>query len=84
MYSQSIEDIAMHKLKLRKVGTSVGLILPKELLETLHLVEGDQVFADTNKDGLQLTPYDPEFEAAMDAFDRTRKKYRNALHQLAK
>lgn len=74
----------MHTLKLRKVGGSVGLILPKELLETLHLSEGDQVFADTNQNGLQLTPYDPEFEAAMNAFGRTRKKYRNALHQLAK
>jgi len=74
----------MYALKLRKVGGSVGLILPKELLEKFHLSEGDQVFADTNQNGLQLTPYDPDFEAAMTAFGRTRKKYRNALHQLAK
>jgi len=74
----------MHALKLRKVGGSVGFILPKELLEALHLAEGDQLFADTNQYGLQLTPYNPDFEAAMKAFDRTRKKYRNALHQLAK
>ena len=74
----------MHTLKLRKIGSSVGIILPKEMLETLHLSEGDQIFADATKDGLQLTPYDPDFEAAMEAFGRTRKKYRNALHQLAK
>ena len=74
----------MRTLKLRKIGSSVGVILPKEMLEALHLSEGDQVFADTTQDGLQLTPYDPEFEAAMEAFGRTRKKYRNALHQLAK
>ena len=74
----------MHSLKLRKIGSSVGVILPKEMLEILHLSEGDQVFADVTPDGLQLTPYDPEFEAAMQAFSRTRKKYRNALRQLAK
>jgi len=74
----------MHALKLRKVGGSIGVILPKELLEVLRVEEGDQVFADINQGGLQLTPYDPDFEATMKAFSRTRKKYRNALHQLAK
>ncbi len=74
----------MHSLKLQKIGSSVGVILPKEILEALHLSEGDQVFADTTPDGLQLTPYDPDFEATMQAFSRTRKKYRNALCQLAK
>ena len=74
----------MHALKLRKIGNSVGVIFPKELLETLHLSEGDQMFANANQNSLQLTPYDPEFEAAMQAFESTRKKYRNALHQLAK
>ena len=33
----------MHALKLRKIGSSVGVILPKELLDMLHLAEGDQV-----------------------------------------
>jgi hypothetical protein len=35
-------------------------------------------------DGARLTPYDPKFEASMEAFGRTRRKYRNALHALAK
>ena len=74
----------MHALKLRKIGSSVGVILPKELLEVLHLTEGDQVYAGINKEGLQMTPLDPDFEATMQAFEKTRKKFRNALHQLAK
>jgi putative addiction module antidote len=74
----------MHTLKLRKIGSSVGVILPKELLETLHLQEGDSVFADAGKDELRITPYDPDFDAAMEAFARTRRKYRNALRELAK
>ena len=74
----------MHTLKLRKIGSSVGVILPKELLETLRLQEGDQVFADAGQDTLRITPYDPEFDAAMKAFEKTRRKYRNALRELGK
>jgi len=74
----------MATLKLRKVGSSVGVIIPKEILDALHLAEGDQMFASTNNNGLHLTPYDPDFDAAIDAFSRTRRKYRNALRKLAK
>ena len=74
----------MQAIKLRKIGSSVGVILPKDMLDKLHLAEGDKVFVDTTQNGLHLTPYDPEFESAMQAFGRTRKKYRNALRQLAK
>ena len=78
------EDFIMATLKLRKVGSSVGVIIPKDMLDTLHLSEGDKVYARTNSDGVHLTPYDPDFDEAMDAFSRTRRKYRNALRKLAK
>ena len=39
----------MHPLKLRKIGSSVGVILPKELLERLNLREGDKLYADENR-----------------------------------
>ena len=74
----------MATLKLRKVGSSVGIIIPKDVLDSLHLAEGDEVYARTNKEGVYLTPYDPDFDAAMEAFSRTRRKYRNALRKLAK
>jgi len=74
----------MQALKLRKIGSSVGVILPKEVLDQLHLQEGDELTLSTSRDGLHLSPYDPHFEAAMQAFGRTRRKYRNALHELAK
>ena len=78
------EDFIMATLKLRKVGSSVGVIIPKDMLDTLHLAEGDQIYARANGDGIHLTPYDPDFDAAMEAFGRTRRKYRNALRKLAK
>lgn len=74
----------MAVLKLTKIGNSEGVIIPKEMLESLHLKAGDQVYATMGPDGVQLTPYDPDFDDAMKAFDRTRRKYRNAFRKLAK
>ena len=36
------------------------------------------------EDGVLLTPYDPQFQNAMAAYERTASKYRNALRELAK
>jgi putative addiction module antidote len=74
----------MHALKTRKIGNSLGVILPKEVLDRFHIAEGDTVFATITPEGVHLTPYDPDFESAMKAFARTRRKYRNALRDLAK
>ncbi|HSN70123.1 MAG TPA: AbrB/MazE/SpoVT family DNA-binding domain-containing protein [Steroidobacteraceae bacterium] len=70
--------------KIRKIGNSLGLILPKEAVEQLHVGDGDTVHLVPDEDGLRLTPYDPDFDAAMEAFDKTRRRYRNALRALAK
>jgi len=73
----------MTALKVRRIGNSVGVILPKDVLSRLHVSSGDTVIATDTPDGVQLTPYDPDFKDAMAAFERTRKKYRNALRELA-
>lgn len=74
----------MSALKARKIGNSIGVILPKEILEQFHIQEGDTVYVSSTPDGVRLTPYDPDFEVAMKAFERTRRKYRNSLRELAK
>jgi putative addiction module antidote len=71
-------------VKLRKIGNSLGLILPKDVAEHLHVGEGDTLHVITDADGARLTAFDPDFDRAMTAFDRTRRKYRNALRALAK
>ena len=72
------------KIKVRKIGNSLGLILPKEVAEQLRVAEDDSVHYVVDRDGLHLTPFDPDFDAAMEAFGQTRRKYRNALRALAK
>lgn len=71
-------------LKVRKIGNSLGVILPKEVAEQLHLREDDTLHVIVDAEGARLTPFDPQFDKAMEAFERTRRKYRNALRELAK
>jgi putative addiction module antidote len=74
----------MHTLKIRRIGNSLGTTFPKEIIQKLNVDEGDSVFVTETTNGVEITPFDPEFEAAMQAFATTRKNYRNALRELAK
>jgi putative addiction module antidote len=70
--------------KLRKIGNSHGVVLPKELLERHGFAEGDTIYVIETADGIKLTPYDSNLGDAMKIFEEGRKRYRNALHELAK
>lgn len=72
------------KLEVRKVGNSYGVILPRQILDKLNVKEGDSLTLAENELGVTLTSYDPDFEIAMDAFERFAGKYKNALRELAK
>lgn len=75
----------MHKTtRLRKIGSSLGAILPKEILDELSVGNGDEMLVIRTDQGIMLTPYDPDFEEAMAIFDRGRKKFRNALRELSR
>ncbi|WP_414578465.1 AbrB/MazE/SpoVT family DNA-binding domain-containing protein [Anabaena sp. CCY 9402-a] len=70
--------------KVRKVGNSLGITLPKEILQKLRVKEGDSLFITETPDGVHVTTYDPDFEKAMAAYRKVSTKYRNALRDLAK
>jgi putative addiction module antidote len=71
-------------LKLIQIGNSVGVILPKEFLSRVNLEKGDTVYLTQTPDGVQLTPYSPDFEQQMSAARKLMKKRRNVLRELAK
>jgi putative addiction module antidote len=72
-------------LQIRKIGNSIGFILPKEMAARLNLKEGDKLFPiEQPGGGLILTPHDPDFEKAMEVARRGMKRYHNALAELAK
>ena len=74
----------MSALKLTQIGNSVGVILPKEILARLRLEKGDVLYLTDSPDGMRLTPYDPTFEAQIDAARSIMKKRRAVLRELAK
>ena len=72
------------EVKVRKVGNSLGLVLPKEALAHLNVNEGDSLTLTEAQDGVRLTAADPEFGATMAVFESLNRRYRNALRELAK
>ncbi len=75
----------MFKLKIRRVGNSLGVTLPAETARAMKVKEGDPVYLTEGPDGsFRITPYDPEFAAAMDAAESFMARYRNALRELAR
>lgn len=74
----------MLKVKVTGIGTSVGVVLPKEALARLKVDKGDSLYLTEAQDGYRLTPYDPEFEKVMTSAKKMSRRYRNALRELAK
>jgi putative addiction module antidote len=75
----------MLDLKVRKVGNSLGFVLPREAASRMKVHEGDTVFlTETADGGYKITPYDPDFEVKMKKAEEIMSRYRNTLRALAK
>lgn len=75
----------MVKLKVRRVGNSLGVTLPAETARALRVQEGDHIFLTEGPGGsFRITPYDPEFSDAMKTAESFMARYRNALRELAR
>jgi antitoxin MazE len=73
------------KIEIKKIGNSDGLILPKELMQRLDLKRGQELHVtELAGGGLQLLPYDPDFEKTMQIADEVMDEYRDTLAVLAK
>jgi putative addiction module antidote len=75
------------ELKLRKVGNSVGVVLPKEAMAKLNVREGDSVCLTDAPDGsLRVTPVTEgrdRFAEQMRTAEAVIRRYRNTLRELA-
>ena len=75
----------MVELKVRKFGNSLGVVLPKDVINRLQTGDGEKLFLIEAAEGdYRLTPYDPAFEKAMAKAEEVMSRYRNALRALAK
>jgi putative addiction module antidote len=71
------------KLKITAIGNSAGVILPKELLARLRVDKGDALHAIELKDGIKLTPFDPQLAAQMEVAEKVMRDDRAVLRKLA-
>lgn len=72
-----------NKLKVTTVGNSVGIVLPKEILERLRVEKGDTLYAMETPNGIELTPYDEKFAEAMTVAEKVMREDRDVLRKLA-
>jgi putative addiction module antidote len=74
----------MLKLKVTTIGSSAGVILPKEALARLKVGKGDQLFMVETQDGYLLTPYNPSVDEQLKIGQDFMKEYRDTFRALAK
>jgi len=74
----------MIQLTVRKVGNSLGVILPQEALAQLKVEEGDSITLTPSVGGFQLHAGDPTYDRAMAIAEEGMRRYRNTLRELAK
>ncbi len=71
-------------LKIKKIGNSAGIILPKDVLARLRVGLGDTLHITEAPDGVRITASDPEFAAKMEAAEAIMREDRDILRVLAK
>jgi putative addiction module antidote len=75
----------VQELKLRKIGNSVGIVLPKEVLAYLNVKAGDTVCVTDAADGsLRMSATTAEVMQQLEVAQNVMRFYRNALRELAK
>jgi len=71
--------------KVRKIGNSLGIVLPKEALQAMKVKEGTTLYlTEATESSLRITPEKPGFKEMMEVAERGMQKYRNTLRELAK
>lgn len=73
------------KTKVRKIGNSYGIVLPKEALQALKVEEGASLYlTEAPNHTLNINPERPGFDEKMDLVEDLMQRYRNTLRELAK
>mgnify|MGYP006147726507 CR=1 FL=1 len=74
----------MTALKITAVGNSGAVLLPKELLAKMRIKKGDLLHVIETPNGIELSPYDPDFENQIEISDDIMHEDLEILRKLAK
>ena len=71
-------------VKIRAIGNSLGVTLPREVLARHRMAEGDTLHIVDTADGFRLVRHDPEFARQMEVARGVMHRRREVLRELAK
>jgi putative addiction module antidote len=74
----------MHQVKVTQIGNSLGVVLPKEVVDRLGIARGQMLSLSETSNGIELSAFDPEFEDQMRMAEEIMDRYRDTLRELAK
>ena len=74
----------MHQVKVTQIGNSLGVVLPKEVVDQLGIARGQMLSLSETTNGIELSAFDPEFEDQMRMAEEIMDRYRDTLRELAK
>lgn len=78
-------DGVITEIKVRRVGNSLGIVLPKEVLGHLKVAEGDTVTVTAASEGsVRISPHTAEVARQMEQVQDVMRRYRHTLRELAK
>ena len=72
------------ELKVTKRGNSLGITIPKEMLNQLNVKEGDTLYATKTQDSYEVSVRNPDFAKKLEAARECMRIYRNTLAELAR
>jgi len=73
----------MIKLKVTKIGDSVGVIFPKELMDKLNINDGDSLYLVETPDGFEVKSDDAELIQQMEVAEEVMSEDHDVLRKLA-
>ena len=71
-------------IKVQQLENSLGIVLPRQLVEDFKLADGDSLLCEVQDDGIFLNLQDPDFAQWVKAYRKANKEYKDVLQELAK
>ncbi|MBY0612692.1 MAG: AbrB/MazE/SpoVT family DNA-binding domain-containing protein [Beijerinckiaceae bacterium] len=71
-------------LKVVQIGNSLGVVLPRDVLDELNVAKGDKLFITRSPEGYRVTRTDPDFERRMALAREIMRRRHAVLRELAK
>lgn len=84
MMDEPEAEAAFGALKITRIGNSLGVVLPREILADLNVEKGDRLYLTRSPEGYRITRSDPDFERRMALARRLMSRRHNALRELSK